>query len=139
MNDISFLLQREIMKDEFTLGHFYQDGVHFAWTCEDCDRELEDGGTKIPRETAIPRGLYRLTATMSVRFSRLMPLIADVPNFSGVRIHGGNTHRDTEGCPLIGAVRTDTGIAGCTVLVAKLIRVITECEAKGGKCWIEVR
>lgn len=139
MSHINFLLMREVIKDEFTLGRLYQDGVHIAYTCEDCDRELEDGGTKVPRETAIPRGLYRLTTSMSARFSMRMPLIENVPDFEGVRIHGGNTHRNTEGCPLIGAIRTDTGVTGCTVLVANLIRTITETEAKGGDCWIEVR
>ena len=31
-----------------------------------------------------------------------VPLIANVPNFSGVRIHIGNSEHDTDGCPLVG-------------------------------------
>ena len=138
MNDINFLIKREIFRDHFTLGQMYQDGLHLGFTCEDTDRELEDGGIKIAKETAIPRGVYRLTVSMSNRFSRLMPEVQDVPQFSGVRIHGGNTDRDTEGCPLLGKIRTAEGVAGCKEVNAALIKAIVDCERSGGKCWLLV-
>ena len=30
-----------------------------------------------------------------------MPQILNVPNFKGIRIHGGNDHEDTEGCLIV--------------------------------------
>lgn len=136
---MNFTIVREVFGENFTLGQLLKEGEHFAFTCEDKDRGMENGGTKIPRETAIPRGLYRLTITMSARFSRLMPLVCDVPGFSGIRIHGGNTHRNTEGCPLIGGARTSEGVSKCSAVVAELIKIIAEAEMAGEKCFLEVK
>jgi len=137
--DVKFVLQREIFQDGYTLGRLYKDGVPFGYTCEDCDRELEAGGVKVPGETAIPAGLYRLSTSLSARFKRWMPIVKDVPQFSGVRIHGGNKSTDTLGCPLLGAVRTAVGVAGCSEVNIRLLAVINAAEKAGGKCWLEVR
>lgn len=136
---MKFEIVREIFTEDYTLGRMLKDGAPFGYTCEDCDRGLESGGVKVPRKTAIPAGIYRLTATMSTRFSRLMPLVENVPQFSGVRIHGGNTHRDTEGCPLLGTVRTEEGVAGCGIINSVLLKLIVDTERAGGECWLEVR
>ena len=136
---MKFELIRDVFQPGFTLGQMLKDGQHFGYTCEDCDRGLESGGVKVPGKTAIPTGLYALTASMSTRFSRLMPLVEHVPQFSGVRIHGGNTHRDTEGCPLLGVIRTEEGVAGCAAINAALLKLIVDTERAGGECWLEVK
>ena len=95
-------INRHYFYEDRTIGGFYIDG-HWAYYClEDCDRKLESGGIKVPGKTAIPRGTYKVTISWSNRFKRLMPHILDVPQFTGVRIHAGNTPENTEGCPLIG-------------------------------------
>ena len=138
--NVDFVLKRDVRRDEFTLGRLLCGTDHFGWTGEDTDRELEHyPGRKIPKETAIPRGRYRLTVSFSNRFQKLMPLIKDVPGFDGVRIHGGNDQHDTEGCPLLGKTRTPVGVANCAEPVARLIRRIQDEEASGNHCWIEVK
>lgn len=137
--DVKFLLKREIFQEGFALGRLYKDGEYFGFTCEDCDRQLENGGTKIPGQTAIPAGTYRLSISYSTRFKRPMPIVEGVPGFSGVRIHGGNTAADTEGCPLLGATRTATGVASCAEVNSRLMGVIAMAEEAGDKCWLEVK
>ena len=139
MAKIDCLLLRSDFGDEFTLGTFCFAGKFLGYTCEDRDRHVEAGGTKIPGQTAIPRGYYRLTVSMSQRFGKLMPEIKDVPQFEGVRIHGGNTEEDTEGCPLLGAIKTATGVRDCRDANAKLIKRIQAVEAAGDECWLTVR
>lgn len=93
----------------YTPGHLYLNGKWQCMTLEDVDRRLEEGGVKVPHETAIPLGIYPVTIDFSQRFQRDMLHILDVPQFSGIRIHAGNHTSDTEGCVLVGeAMEGDT-------------------------------
>lgn len=136
---VDALLLRSDFGENFTLGTFCFAGKFIGYTCEDKDRHLEVGGQKVPGETAIPRGYYRLTVSMSKRFGKLMPEILDVPQFSGVRVHGGNTKDDTEGCPLLGAIKTTAGVKDCREVNQKLIKLIQAIESTGDECWLVVR
>lgn len=99
-------LKRDILADGYTLGVLSVDGKPYCYTVEDMVRE----GVKIPGKTAIPYGRYKVIVNMSNRFKKLMPLLIDVPGFEGVRIHSGNTADDTEGCIIVGKVRTEKGV-----------------------------
>lgn len=105
-------LVREFFTPTETLGSLYIDGKFFCFTLEDKDRGLRSShaltdilNRKVKGQTAIPTGKYKVSVTMSNRFKRPMPLIHDVPGFEGVRLHGGNTHHNTEGCPLVAKSR----------------------------------
>ena len=76
----------------------YLDGEFYGYTLEDTVRKP---GQKVPGKTAIPAGSYKVTVTYSPHFKKLLPLINDVPEFDGVRIHGGNSAADTNGCLLV--------------------------------------
>jgi len=52
--------------------------------------------------TAIPCGSYNLVINYSNRYKRPLPRLLNVPNFSGILIHPGNTTEDTAGCILVG-------------------------------------
>ncbi len=102
-------LVRIAFKDTYTIGKLYVDGVYFCDTIEDKDRGLDDSMTvreilnkKVKGETAIPTGHYNIEITYSPKYKRMMPLLIGVKGYSGIRIHSGNTSKDTEGCLLVG-------------------------------------
>ena len=132
-------LIRDLAERTKTFGKLFVDGKYLGETLEDTDRFLEDGGEKIDGQTAIPRGRYKVTVTYSNRFKKPMPYIHDVPDFDGVRIHGGNTEEDTHGCPLLGNVRSSTGIAQCAGVNERLMHMLEACEDRGEPVWLTVK
>ncbi len=97
-------LRRQEKYPDRTIGGLYlpDSGIFKYYTLEDTDRELENGGAKIPGQTAIPRGRYRITLDWSPKRNALVPYLRDVLQFTAIQIHGGNRPEDTEGCILIG-------------------------------------
>lgn len=102
----------------YTIGKLYIDGVYFCDTLEDTVRAA---GVKIAGKTAIPAGTYRVKKTMSPRFKKVLPEILNVPNYTGVRIHAGNTAADTEGCVLLGFNHTKGAVLDSANTVARFM------------------
>ena len=90
--------------ESYTIGKMYLNGEYFCDTLEDAIRPV-----KIPNETAIPAGTYKVEVTYSPRFKRNLPLLIDVPNYTGIRIHNGSNKDHTSGCILVG-FNTSKGI-----------------------------
>tara|TARA_R110000803_G_C11925527_1_gene314844 strand:+ start:381 stop:845 length:465 start_codon:yes stop_codon:yes gene_type:complete len=103
----------KIERDTFTLkssvGKLYDENCEFfCHTLEDVSRGY---GVKLKGETCLAPGRYMVKITRSSRFKRDMPIVYTDWNgyeasmggisFRGVRLHGGNTHKNTEGCPLV--------------------------------------
>lgn len=114
-------LERDILKPEYTLGKLSIDGTFFCYVVEDVVRQ----GAKVHGKTAIPYGRYKVIINMSNRFKKLMPLLLDVPQFEGIRIHAGNTALDTEGCLIVGMARTDNGVGMSRIAYTKLMDKFT--------------
>lgn len=132
---MQLLIQRETSTNVSTPGQLFLVNGNtrkwLAYTLEDVVRL--DG--KVYGRTAIPAGTYDLRISFSNRFRKELPEVLAVPNFSGVRIHGGNTHENTEGCPLVGMARNSKDrISNCAPAVEKVMRLLREAAAKGEKC-----
>jgi hypothetical protein len=95
---MKLVLKRFEYANTYTIGKLYIDGIYQCYTLEDVVRK----GPKIDGKTAIPAGTYSVIIDHSNRFNRDLPHILDVPEFTGVRIHSGNTSEQTEGCLLVG-------------------------------------
>ena len=86
---------RIALRSDYTIGRMYINGVYLCDTLE------------LPENIAlgkpcIPRGTYAVHLTMSSRFHRILPQLMNVPGYEGIRIHPGNTVKDTKGCILVG-------------------------------------
>jgi len=110
-------IKRLYKTDTSTIGELLINGIFECFTLEDTERKV-----KIKGETAIPKGTYKVIINESNRFKRLLPLLIDVPDFEGVRIHSGNSNHDTEGCILVGQTRNKNYIGQSRKAFDKLFK-----------------
>lgn len=126
-----------------TLGQLFVDEKFECFILEDEDRRLEEGvSEKVYGKTCIPRGKYKVVITWSNRFKRDLPLLVDVPNYSGVRIHPGNTVEDTDGCLLPGTSYSADSTGVCIVQNSKVafnsLMLKLETVLKNEEVYIEI-
>ena len=96
-------VKRVYYGSDYTIGHFYIDGVYLCDTLEDQLRDLSNDCTaKVYGQTAIPAGDYDVEVIWWAKHSDYYPHIKNVKCFEGILIHCGNTIADTEGCILLG-------------------------------------
>ncbi len=129
---VSLAVWRTHFTTNATLGALYINGQFFCHTLE--PRTRPSGAPKIPGKTAIPEGRYRLRLDLvSPRFSNFsrypwarpwggkLPFLCNVPGFSGILIHVGNTPFDTAGCLLVGEAKTPECILNSVATFRRLM------------------
>ena len=131
-------LSRIAKKPLYTIGRLFVDGKYFCDTLEDRCRDL-DREEKVMHETAIPAGTYEVVVNVSARFKRKLPLLLDVPYFSGIRIHRGNTDKDTSGCILVGENKQFGKVINSTPYELKLTEILEKAMLAGEKITIEIK
>lgn len=132
-HQMNLVLNRQPSNDSCTHGDLFVGDDFECVTLEDIVREV-----KIPGETAIPAGRYRVVITYSNRFKRDLPLLLDVPNFTGVRIHSGNTAAQTEGCLLVGKERGPTTVMQSRAALLPLQAKIQKALDYGDPVYINI-
>lgn len=137
-------VKRIAYKPTYTIGHMSIDGKYFCDTLEDKNRDanksgkFDNGEVKVKGETAIPFGRYQVILNMSTRFKKLMPLLLNVPDFEGVRIHSGNTPADTHGCILVGENKKAGMVLNSREWESKLMTQLKSATDKGEKIFITI-
>lgn len=131
---MEILLERDMLSAQRTLGRLSVNGIFECFTCEDAVRPV-----KIPGQTAIPAGRYQVIINLSNRFKRELPLLLNVPNYEGVRLHSGNTEADTEGCILCGKTRNESGVYSSVTATNNLIFKIRSAISAGQKVFITIK
>lgn len=130
---MKMILQRGESTSKSTPGELFVDGKHECFTLEDVVRDV-----KIPGETAIPAGIYEVIINHSARFNCLLPLLLAVLGFIGVRIHTGNTDKNTEGCILVGTTQAKDWVGNSRIAFNSLFPKMQAAIAKNEKITLEI-
>lgn len=128
-------LTRKWLTANSTIGELTVDGKYECFVIED---NYPTPWVKTPGKTAIPAGKYEVIVNLSNRFKVDMPLLLNVPQYTGVRIHPGNTAADTEGCLLPGRKKEVDKVLESRFAYAALFTKIKAALAKGEKVWITI-
>lgn len=140
---MEMLLARNVEQKSRTLGRLYLNAFFECFTVEDVVRRDDPStpaneGAKVDGETAIPAGTYPVVLQDSPKFGPDTLTLLNVPGFDYIRMHSGNTEKDTEGCLVVGSTRTETGVGDSrAALKALKAKVVPQLKA-GERCSIRV-
>lgn len=132
-----------------TNGLLFIDGIFECYTLED-----QYQAVKVMHETCIPEGTYdiqfRKTGGFHAKYSERyknahygMLHIQDVPNFTYILIHTGNTDEHTSGCLIVGETQQDLEVSkdgfigSSTVAYKKMYAKVASQLLQGKKVTIE--
>ena len=99
--------------------------------------------TQSMKPFAIPEGRYAVVVTWSPKFKMYLPLLVgdQVFNglFSGIRIHMGNTVKDTRGCILVGRNQIVGRLLESRKWLYELKQKIVEAKARDEAVWLTIK
>ena len=133
---IGRLFIRQQVDDEYLPGY---ENKYFCDTLEPTWRDYEHGAYKVKGRSAIPEGRYAVVISYSPKFKQWLPILLGVPKFEGIRIHAGNTAKDTEGCILVGKNREVGKVLDSRKWLYELKQKIVEAKDKGEAVWITIK
>lgn len=151
-------VERKWLKEKYTIGRLYIDGVFFCNTLEDTVRDINKNGTfdcgefKIKGHTAIPYGEYEITLdVVSPKFSKYdfyrkvcngkLPRLLNVPYFEGILIHCAEGPKGADllqGCIGIGFNTIKGGLTNCKEAFNTLYKKLEDAKNKGENIKINI-
>ena len=124
MKTSNIKIKRIAFKDTYTIGRLTVNGLFISDTIEDKVRILNSIEDKVYGETAIPAGTYNADIYFSKKFGYKVIRLFDVPYFSGIYIHKGNTAKDSHGCLIVGKNDKKGWVSRPTEALNKLIEAV---------------
>ncbi|MDR2817840.1 MAG: DUF5675 family protein [Endomicrobium sp.] len=88
----------------------------------------------LERKGAIAKGKYTIIINSSYKFNKELPLLLDLPNRMAIRIHKGNTAKDTQGCILVGINDKAGWVSKSAKYGEKVVALIGQYKT----CWITI-
>lgn len=144
-NGMLIRLKRRYLGENYTIGSLFIRGRYLCDTIEDKVRDfnkdgdlLDAGEKKVYAQTAIPYGTYNVELSMSPKFKRLLPMILDVKHFTGIRIHRGNTAKDSAGCILPGENKIKGKVINSTKYEVNIVDRIQRATDRGEQIKITI-
>lgn len=161
---MSIVVERYPSEKDWTLSEFFINGKKYGVGVEDEHRYI-----KVHGETRIPNGVYEIDLTYSPKFSKayfsdisnnisltknarfnnehLLITLLNVPNFSRILWHWGNTDLDTHGCYIVGSsiglIKGRKGVVESRKKYVEIYpiiaRMIIENKNKGLKTFVEYK
>ena len=92
---------------------------------------------------AIPEGRYAVVITYSPKFQEWLPLLLGGPDFNrlfqGIRIHAGNTVKDTQGCILVGQNLKPGQVFNSRTWLKRLKDMIVEAKSRNEPVFLTIQ
>ena len=152
---MELLLERIAKQKTYTIGHLYilrqvmdeySSGEAKEYLCDTLEptwRDYEHGAYKVKGKSAIPEGRYAVVISFSPKFKAWLPILLGGPEFNkqwqGIRIHAGNTVKDTQGCILVGRNQRVGEVLESRKWLYELKMKIVEAKDRGEAVWLTIR
>ena len=152
---MELILERIAKRKTYTIGHLYirqqvmdeyQPGTEDKYFCDTLEptwRDYANGAYKVKGRSAIPEGRYAVVISWSPKFKMWLPILLGGPEFNkqwqGIRIHAGNTAKDTQGCILVGRNQRVGEVLDSRKWLYELKQKIVEAKAKDEAVWLTIK